>query len=793
MLKRQGEQALKQVEDQGLLLFDSRESRLQATLDLLISTCLEVDKKRSPPRRLDLIGRDLKLYEEWLIEAHRHFNEASRQNAPLTYASEWVLDNYYILHQAVQQIKEDMPPSFYRQLPVLIPIPQTAYPRSYFIAYQILKQQSYLLEISDLHSILIHLQDEVPLTMGELWALPIFLRYCLIEKLANALLAIIHPSRPPVLPHRIFPEANAGLALPTEEVNDNDVVANIVISLRTISEQDWKDFFEEVSRLERTLREDPSGLYACMDFATRDLYRKEIEKLSFTSGRSENELAEALLQMAGPRVTVLPGSSDGDDEFQGMRRGDEVARSGMHVGEFLLGDSREIYEKRIGYEPDLKTRAARWMMKNASGFYLAGNFLIAAILCALFLRLIDFPGIVVVGQGSVSPATWSITNLAGRWIVLTVLFLLFGFAALSIASSLVNWLATLIVGPRILPKLDFTEEIPEDCRTLVVIPGMIHSHEDVDSLVQQIELHYLRNPVSGLSFALLTDFRDADCESLPEDESLIEYANQQIERLNEKYRGEIGREDSDRFTLEPLFFFLHRKRLWNPAERKWMGWERKRGKLHELNLFLRGRRDLSFNTLTEEMYELGHPLQNIRFVITLDADTVLPREAASRLVGTLAHPLNRAEFDPKTGRVTSGYTILQPRMEIFPRSIGYSWFTRIFAGDAGLDLYTLAVSDTYQDLFGEGIYVGKGIYDVDAFTRSVNDRIHDNTILSHDLLEGLIGRAGLVTDITMIEEYPQNYIIQAMRQRRWIRGDWQLLPWLFRAKHFGVSFSSIDQ
>jgi cyclic beta-1,2-glucan synthetase len=317
-------------------------------------------------------------------------------------------------------------------------------------------------------------------------------------------------------------------------------------------------------------------------------------------------------------------------------------------------------------------------------------------------------------------------------------------------------------------------------------------------------LHYLRNPEPGLLFALLTDFRDADSESLPEDAGLVQYAIAAIETLNTKYEcpspgnepGGVpgdGQVEGARQDGAKLFYFLHRKRLWNPSEGRWLGWERKRGKLHELNLLLRGGTNLSFITLTGDMSAKRGALQRVRFVITLDTDTILPRGAACRLAGTLAHPLNRAAFDDTTGQVVSGYTVLQPRMEIHPKSANHSWFTRFFAGDAGLDLYTLAVSDAYQDLFGEGSYVGKGIYDVDAFERSVDKRIPENTVLSHDLLEGLMGRAGLVTDITMIEDYPQNYFTQVMRQRRWIRGDWQLLPWLFQPNRYGLAFSVIDR
>ena len=350
-----------------------------------------------------------------------------------------------------------------------------------------------------------------------------------------------------------------------------------------------------------------------------------------------------------------------------------------------------------------------------------------------------------------------------------------------------------------LPKLDFKTGIPDPYKTIVVIPAMISSRTDVDSLVNQLELHYLRNSEPGLIFALLTDFVDAETEFLPTEDSLIQYAFSAIETLNNKYSiaSPLKKTRTKKAGIQQsagnLFYFLHRKRLWNPSERKWIGWERKRGKLHELNLLLRGGTDLTF--IPQSLDQVAHgKIQNlVRNVITLDADTILSRGAACRLAGTLAHPLNQAIFDEKTGRVVSGYTVLQPRMEIHPKSVNHSWFTRFFAGDAGLDLYTLSVSDAYQDLFGEGSYVGKGIYEIDAFEKSIRGHIPENTVLSHDLLEGILGRAGLVTDITMVEDYPQSYIIQAMRQRRWIRGDWQLLPFLFRARRFGLNLSGIDR
>jgi cyclic beta-1,2-glucan synthetase len=776
----------------------------------------------------DLPGRNLKLYESWLGEAHRYFSEASHQEMSLTYASEWVLDNYYIIRQTLQQIEEDLPSGYYKQLPKLTDGPLKDFPRIYAIARAVLLYQRFLLDPIELQTILIQFQERVPLTMGELWALPTFLRYSLIEFLSNALVEAIRPSKLPNLPaaipnlpgtdeHLLTLETAAG------EVANNDSIANTILSLRAISEQDWSDFFESVSCLERTLREDPAGVYPRMDFKTRDLYRKEIEALSFATGRDENELAEITLSLARSAVSDRPAvlqeemAADSAAVIDAPSKLDEAthfpdaavsARPVAHVGEYLLGKGRAALEQQIGYQPDAKTAFRRWVFLHASAFYFSCVLLLTFVILLLFSLSAHLPELLGAAPVSFGSSPWNAMRYTGgipvQWIVVILLAIALLVPVLTVATSLINWLITLMIQPRILPKLDFKHEIPEPFQTLVVIPSLITSREEIDSLVNQLELHYLRNPEPGLLFALLTDFRDADSETLPEDEDLVQYAIAAIETLNAKYdcpalgkdaggAPSDGRVEGAHQSGAELFYFFHRKRLWNPSEGRWMGWERKRGKLHELNLLLRGVTDLSFTTLTGDMSARRGALQRMRFVITLDTDTILPRGAACRLAGTLAHPLNRAVFDDTTGQVVSGYTVLQPRMEINPKSANHSWFTRFFAGDAGLDLYTLAVSDAYQDLFGEGSYVGKGIYDVDAFERSVDMRIPENTVLSHDLLEGLMGRAGLVTDITMIEDYPQNYFIQAMRQRRWIRGDWQLLPWLFRPNRYKLAFSMIDR
>ncbi|MBA4384831.1 MAG: hypothetical protein C0410_08850, partial [Anaerolinea sp.] len=746
-------------------------------------------KKRAADNQLasrDIPGHDLAQHNTWLADAHQYFRDISQNQIALSHTSEWMLDNYYIIRQSIQQIREDLPSSFYLQLPKLAIGPFKGFPRIYGLTRAILSSQQMLFDSNDLIILLNEFQTSVPLSMGELWALPIFLRYSLIEFLSHELLLNINPKKQPklpiYLPDNITREQAPVTLDDTSEETANSGIANVILSLRAISELSWNEFFESASCLEQTLRQDPANKYAQMDFKTRDMYRKEIERLSVSLVRDENEIGKVLVEMAR--------SSEKNED------GNLFTKNGTqkHIGDFLFGINRAEFEKQIGYKPDRNKKGKDWIFKHNSGVYFFGIGLISIITLLIFVLIcLCIPPLTGMSRQSLLP-----TPVA--WIAFSLLCLVLTNPMLTIASSLVNWVITLKIPPRNLPKLDFKDEIPDSFQTLVVIPAMINSRSDIDSLTQQLELHYLRNPEPGLSFALLTDFRDSDTEASAEDNILVQYAKASIEFLNRKYKRQIINNlavkgistESNELSpsnSQPLFYFLHRKRLWNSSEGKWMGWERKRGKLFELNRLLRVGENLTFITAPDDLTDLSR----IRFVITLDSDTILPRGAARRLVGTLAHPLNQAVFDEQTGEVVSGYTVLQPRMEIHPRSANHSWFTRFFSGDAGLDLYSLAVSDAYQDFFGEGSFVGKGIYDVDSFMRSIHNKIPENTVLSHDLLEGVMGRAGLVTDITMIEDYPQNYFIQVMRQRRWIRGDWQLLPWLLRSNTPGMVFSKIDR
>ena len=667
-------------------------------------------------RRSPLLHR-LQEQEALLREAYQRF--ASEPQLSLSFAGEWLLDNFYIVQQALRQVREDMPEGFYRQLPkVQTHSLESHPPRIYLIACEIIRySQNYL--IFDQVRRFIHIYQSISrLTMGELWALPTMLRIRLLENLTQAVAHITGLQTPDS-------EGVFTVATPTpQELTEERIVSNCILSLRGLAVQDWKTFFESVSRVEQVLRRDPANVYAAMDFDTRDSYRKVVEELARATGWDEEEVAQEAIQAA------QVGSQDSPRT--------------QHVGFYLLDAGRAQIETCLGYHPPLSTRLRRWLSSHPTLVYLGS------------IALITFA--ILLGQ------VWYAMAAGGTLLQLLGLVLIALVPATAIAVSLVNWIITYTIPPHTLPRMAFEDGIPADCRTMVVIPALLTQPDEVKDLLWQLELYFQSNADPNLYFAVLSDFTDATDSEMPGDEDLIEQAIAGIQALNEKYgTGSAG----------PYYLF-HRERQWNPAEELWMGWERKRGKLADLNKLLMGDVPTYFS-VQEGNLEI---LPQIKYVITLDADTVLPLGGARRLVATLAHPLNRAEFDPESDKVVSGYTVLQPRLEIWPTSANRSVFTRVFAGDTGLDLYTRAVSDVYQDLFGEGSYAGKGIYNVAAFERSLAGRVPQNALLSHDLFEGIHGRAGLCTDVTLFEDYPSHYLAYALRQHRWIRGDWQLLPWL---------------
>jgi cyclic beta-1,2-glucan synthetase len=712
----------------------------------------------------------LSVLQATLREAYLAFLQESEERGTLSGVAEWLLDNYYIVQQAISQVRENMPPGYYRRLPKLDETPLAGYPRIYAVARELIRAARGHLDIDRLERFFRAYQEVRALTMGEIWALPTMLRLSILELLASAV--VEQRESPPSGALRGI-GANGGWRssealhappLPwvdavSEEKADEAIVAAAVNSLRAISAQDWDAFFEAASLVEDTLRLDPLGVYAEMDFESRDRYRGVVEELARAVGLTEQEVAQEALKLA---------------EEARQREGSK--ERAQHVGFYLVAEGRDQLEDAVQFRPRLPERVRRWIFDHAALTYLGSIALITALVLVGALAYA-----LAAGAG------------AGTLVATVVLALL---PASIVGVNVVNTVVTRTVAPRVLPRLDLSDGIPGEHRTMVVIPALLTSKEEVDFLLGQLERHYLGNGRAGhgqLGFALLTDFADAPQKHMPEDEALLEQAKEGIRRLNHKYgRGvasgsagggvvplssslpEGGRGEGRRGP----FYLFHRERLWNPNEDRWMGWERKRGKLVEFNRLIRGEKETSY---VERLGNQGF-LSRVKYVITLDADTDLPMDAGQELVGTLAHPLNRAAFaDDGTGggqRVVTGYTVLQPRTEVKPTAVTQTRFSRIFAGDAGLDLYTRAVSDVYQDLFGEGIYIGKGIYDVDAFERSLEGRVPENALLSHDLFEGIHGRAGLVTDVVVFEDYPPGYLSYAHRKHRWVRGDWQLLPWL---------------
>ncbi|RPI02028.1 MAG: cyclic beta 1-2 glucan synthetase, partial [Zetaproteobacteria bacterium] len=336
-----------------------------------------------------------------------------------------------------------------------------------------------------------------------------------------------------------------------------------------------------------------------------------------------------------------------------------------------------------------------------------------------------------------------------------------------LAVGLANWLATVLATPQRLPRMDFSRGIPPESRTLVAIPTMLTSTQGVEELVEGLEVRFLANRDENLHFGLLTDLSDAQEETLPEDGPLARLAQQRIEALNRKYASVRG----------DTFFLFHRPRRWNPREGIWMGYERKRGKLAELNSLLRGGSRDRFSLIVGDLAVLS----NVKYVITLDTDTQLPRESARQMVGAMTHPLNRPRYDEDQQRISDGYAILQPRVAVSLPGANRSRYAQLFGSEPGIDPYTRVVSDVYQDVFGEGSFVGKGIYDVDAFERAIKGRFPENRILSHDLVEGCYARTGLLSDVLLYEEYPSRYGADVSRRHRWMRGDWQIARWLLPA------------
>jgi cyclic beta-1,2-glucan synthetase len=720
-----------------------------------------------------------------LQEAHRIISDAYRNDEPLGNDAEWLLDNYHIISDALTEIRTDLPSGYYVRLPKIAAGPLAGYPRVYALALDLATHCDSSMDEGAIVQFVQAFQESAPLTIGEIWAVPIMLRLCMIENLRRLAEHIVHCRvhrqraqawiarkltalkdasaaeafeiaaihadwRDCYVVHlleglhdhaAIHPEGIENLEktlagardTPTDVLRRekerqaaNQVsIGNCVTTLRLLSALDWAKFFEKTSRLEAALRGDPAGVYARQDFATRDHYRSIVEKLAYCSKTSELAVAERILQMAQAAPTA-----------------DQRRR---HVGYYLIDEGMATLQASLRYRAPLTEWLPRTLLAYPHVSYFGG---VAGLVLAGLLAL-----------------AWGSHALGATPLGIAVLVLATVIPVTGLAVELLNFVVVALLPPRTLPALDFKAGVPADCATYIVIPTMLGSDAGATGLVERLEIHYLANAETNIYFALLTDFADAYAEEMPDDAHILRTAADGIRHLNEKYCADGS----------PLFFLLHRRRQWNAAQNCWMGWERKRGKLAEFNRLLRGARDTSFTTVGNDW----NTLPRIRFVITLDTDTQLPRETARRLIAMLAHPLNQPEYDPEKRRVVRGHAVLQPRIGFSMRAAHGSFFARLFSGSAGLDPYTTAVSDIYQDLFERGSFTGKGIYDVDSFEAATGPAFPDNHILSHDLIEGNYARCGLATNIELLDDFPANYLAFARRAHRWVRGDWQILAWLF--------------
>ena len=730
-----------------------------------------------------------------LLEYYRATAKAIQEEHAITPAAEWLVDNFYIVEEQLREIRDDLPVGFYKKLPKLASGHLQGYPRVFGVAWAFVAHTDSRFEPDVLRGFVSAYQRVQPLTIGELWAVAITLRVVLVENLrriaerlllsrrareaadllADGLLgtggqAMVSPASvlrefekkplerafavqlvqrlrdldPKVGPVLVWlDERLAAQGTTADEIVRAEhqqqaamtvTVRNIITSMRLMSEFDWQVFFESVSLVDKVLRDGSN--FADMDFATRDYYRHAIEDLSRGSKHTEIEVAERALHRSKKARAERTDGQPPDD-----RRSDP--------GYYLISHGRWSFEREL----DFHVPSRRWILRLYVRAAVPGFLGTIAVLTAVILA---FP-------------LFHASEMGLHTGYLVLLGLLAAIPASDLAIALINRAVTDLLGPRTLARFELKEGIPTELRTFVAVPTLLTSEEGIKEQAERLEVHYLANPDGDLRFALLSDWIDAPTESLPSDEDLLVTAAESIANLNRRHGPPPGGGDR--------FFLFHRKRVWNEREQKWMGWERKRGKLHEFNQLLRGSASTTFIPIE------GLPPESVpgvRYVITLDADTRLPRGTAARLVGTMAHPLNRPRFSADSGRVVDGYSIVQPRITpSLPTEREGSLFQKIFSGPSGIDPYASAVSDVYQDLFREGSYTGKGIYDIDAFETALAGKVKENTLLSHDLLEGIFARAALATDIELFDDFPSHYEAAAARQHRWARGDWQLLPWIF--------------
>ena len=729
----------------------------------------QVGRRGSPAQLLQRLEDN----ESVLTEVYQLLTAAVQTRRRVAPAGEWLLDNFYLIEEQIATAQRYLPNAYILELPRLMDGPSAGLPRVYDIALEIVSHSDGQLHMEALTGFVGAYQTVTVLNLGELWAIPIMLRLALIENLrrvgatmvvgtidrisadywADRLTKVAEekPARLvavvgdmvrsiPAMSSSFVAEfarrlqgKSSALGLPVrwveqqlsesglimadvvqseiqQQAADQVSIRNSITSLRLLDKEDWREFVESTSVVEAILRQDPARVYAAMDFETRDQYRHLVEDAAKRKKQPEDVIATQAVQKA-----------------QAAASSAHSTRRMRHVGSYL----------------------AQWKPPRLPSILYGGSIaLTTGMMTAFLLWHNRFPG------GISDLSTYPGAALA----------LLAAFCSIQFGINLVNWIATLALEPERLPRMDYSSGIPTESRTLAVIPTLLTDAAQIEHLIDGLEVRFLANRDENLFFGLLTDFHDAPKPTMPEDDELLRLTHAKINDLNNRYGG----------VQKGPFFLLHRPRQWNPRQGVWMGFERKRGKLSDLNRVLQGDSADRFSLIVGQTAVFP----TIRYVITLDTDTELPRGAARQMVGTMAHPLNRPRYEKKAGRVVEGYGILQPRVDLSLPTTNRSRYARLFGSESGIDPYTRTVSDVYQDVFGEGSFVGKGIYDVEAFGSCLDQRLPNDLILSHDLLEGCYARAGLLSDVALYEDGPYNYLADVNRRHRWIRGDWQIAQWI---------------
>lgn len=714
----------------------------------------------------------------FIFLAYKRLNDDAKMNRDMSPASEWLLDNFYKIEEQVKETKKNLAKDKFVKLDMLNSGFLKGYPRTYGIALELISHTDGRIDEKLIIDFIKAYQTQKVLSIAEIWSLALMMRIALIENIRNICEKIIRTQNEwknaenaiERYPNEIVEAFKQGLENDNiicssfiehflRKLRKNDIesgeiltyiekklgeyntsakklieeehqeqaarkisIGNTIVALHTIGTIDWNDIFETLSIVEGILRKDPSGIYPLMNFQSRDYYRNHIEKIADKYNISETKITWKLIECA--------------------EKGNEIESSEktFHVGYYLIDKGRNKLMNKLGLE-----EKRHHFQNQLLAVYLWPIMGITALITLIFM---------LYAYMSSSTYRFAQSLIAGIAIFIP---------ASDIAVTIANWILLHIFPPVFLSRLEYKEGIPSDSSAIIVIPTLLQNMKRVKELIDQLEMHYLSNMEESITFALVGDYKDAMYKDLPEDQSIIDTALKEIEKLNKKYSD--GRN---------IFYFFHRERKYCEKQNRWMGWERKRGALVEFNDLILGLKNTSYTIISSDISDL----KKTKYIITIDADTILPIDTAKELIGTIAHPLNKAVINDEKGIVEEGYGLIQPRISISLESSNKSYFTRISARQGGLDPYTSAFSDIYQDLFGEGIFTGKGIYDIKVFQKILRDAIPENTVLSHDMLEGSYIRTGLASDIELIDGYPSKYISFIMRQHRWVRGDWQLIKWL---------------